>query len=77
MVSGDGSEDTIGGDGADRSGEPADGPPRTRNTDPAVESSWLDRRILPTGSGRPRLSTVLLVIAFAGVFVLYLVLQPG
>ena len=45
--------------------------------DPAVESSWLDRRISPTGSGRPRLSTVLLVAAFVGVLVLYLFLQPG
>ncbi|NUP27153.1 MAG: hypothetical protein HOQ36_13500 [Nocardia sp.] len=77
MVSGDGSDDTIGGDGGDTSGGSADGPPRTRSTDPAVEGSWLDRRVLPTGTGRPRLSTVLLVIAFVGVFVLYLILQPG
>ncbi|GGL09755.1 hypothetical protein [Nocardia jinanensis] len=77
MVSGDGSDDTVGGDGGERSGEPADGPPRTRSTDPAVETSWLDRRIRPTGAGRPRLSTVLLVIVFVAVFVLYLILQPG
>ncbi|MGW5385043.1 hypothetical protein [Nocardia sp. NPDC003963] len=77
MVSGDGSDDPIGGDGGDRTGEPADGPPRARSTDPAVENSWLDRRPRPTGTGRPRLSTVLLVIAFAAVFVLYLILQPG
>lgn len=42
-----------------------------------MESSWLDRRFRPHPAGRPQLSTVLLVLAFAGVLVLYLILQPG
>lgn len=42
-----------------------------------MESNWLDRRFRPHPAGRPRLSTVLLVLAFAGVLVLYLILQPG
>ncbi|MET8799155.1 hypothetical protein ABZV91_22440 [Nocardia sp. NPDC004568] len=77
MVSGDGSDDTIGGDGGGSPGEAADGPQRGRSADPAVESSWLDRRARPHPTGRPRLSTVLLVIAFVAVLVLYLILQPG
>ncbi|MEV3965127.1 hypothetical protein AB0M34_30285 [Nocardia sp. NPDC050193] len=77
MVSGDGSDDTIGGDEGGPSGEPADRPPRRRSVDPAVESGWLDRRPRPHPTGMPRLSTVLLVLAFAGVLVLYLILQPG
>lgn len=77
MVSGDGSDDTIGGDGGGSPGEPADGPPRGRSADPAVESSWLDRRFRPHPAGRPRISTVLLVLAFAAVLVAYLILQPG
>ncbi|MEV0109207.1 hypothetical protein AB0H42_23090 [Nocardia sp. NPDC050799] len=77
MVSGDGSDDSIGGDGGGSPGEPADGPPRSRSADPAVESSWLDRRVRPQPAGRPRISTVLLVLGFAAVFVLYLILQPG
>ncbi|MFI6315264.1 hypothetical protein ACIBEK_34575 [Nocardia fusca] len=77
MASGDGSDDTISGDGGGSPGEPADGPPRSRTADPAVESSWLDRRFRAYPAGRPRISTVLLVLAFATVLVLYLILQPG
>lgn len=77
MVSGDGSDDTIGGDEGGPAGEAADGPPRRRSVDPAVEGGWLDRRPRPHPTGRPRLSTVLLVLAFVGVLVLYLILQPG
>jgi hypothetical protein len=42
-----------------------------------VESSWLDRRFRAYPAGRPRISTVLLVLTFATVLVLYLILQPG
>ncbi|MGA6206340.1 hypothetical protein [Nocardia testacea] len=77
MVSGDGSDDTIGGDGGGSPGEAADGAPRGRSADPVVESGWLDRRARPHPTGRPRLSTALLVIAFVAVLVLYLFLKPG
>ncbi|WP_328387537.1 hypothetical protein [Nocardia sp. NBC_00416] len=74
MVSGDGSDDTIGGDGGGSPGEPADGPPRTRSTDPSVDSGWLNRPSRPHTPHRPRLSTVLLVVAFVAVLFLYLIL---
>lgn len=77
MASGDGSDDPIGGDEGGSPGESADGPPRSRSTDPAVESNWLDRRPRLHPTGRPRLSTVLLALAFAAVLVLYLILQPA
>jgi len=42
-----------------------------------VDSVWLGRRRSPHALGRPRLSTVLMITAFAGLLVLYLVLRPG
>jgi hypothetical protein len=79
MASGDGSEESISGDGSGPGApaEPLDAPHRTHITDPAVDSTWLERRTRPRGSHRPRLSTVLLVTAFVAVLTLYLLLQPG
>ncbi|MEU1981948.1 hypothetical protein [Nocardia sp. NPDC019395] len=79
MASGDGSEESIGGDsgGPGPPAEPVDAPPRASHTDPSVDSGWLDRRTRPRGSHRPRWSTVLLVAAFIAVLTLYLLLQPG
>ena len=77
MASGDGSDDPINGDGWGTTGESADGPARSRHADPAVERNWLDRRSRPLPIGRPRLSTILLLFAFAAVLVLYLILQPA
>lgn len=75
-------DESSGEDDAERSGpEPAAGPPdpppRSRVWDPAVDSVWLGRRRPVRPLGRPRLSTVLMVAAFAALLVLYLVVGPG
>ncbi|WP_280436914.1 hypothetical protein [Nocardia carnea] len=79
MASGDGSEDSIGGDsgGPGPPAEPVDAPYRSLGADPVVDRGWLNRRSRPRGTHLPRLSTVLLVTAFAAVLILYLLLQPG
>lgn len=48
-----------------------------RRGDPAVEITWLDRRLPRRRGHLPRLSTVLLLGAFIAVLVLYLMLQPS
>lgn len=74
-------DDSSGEEESERSGpEPAADPPeptRHRSPDPAVDSVWLGRRRSPHPLGRPRLSTVLMIAAFVGLLMLYLVLSPG
>ena len=79
MASGDGSEESIEGDsgGPGPPAEPVDAPNRHPSTDPVVDHGWLNHRSRPRGTHLPRLSTVLLVSAFAAVLLLYLLLQPG
>lgn len=79
MASGDGTEETIGGDdrGGGPTAEPADGSPRGPQRDPAVDIGWLERGSRRHTGHLPRLSTVLLIGAFVAVLVLYLMLQPG
>ncbi|HLS77817.1 MAG TPA: hypothetical protein VK083_13605 [Nocardia sp.] len=63
-----------------RGPEPAPDPPeptRRRSADPTVESVWLGRRRRERPPGRPRLTTVLMVVAFTGLLVLYFVVRPG
>lgn len=75
MASGEGPDD----DAADSSPstEPPDAPPIvSRGIDPSVESVWLGRRPLPR-PGRPRISTVLLVLAFIALLTVWVLLRPG
>ncbi|MGQ4599137.1 hypothetical protein [Nocardia sp. R6R-6] len=56
-------------------GETPDAAPTVRNRiDPAVEGVWLRRRPPSDRPGVPRMSTVVLLVAFFAVLVLYLVL---
>lgn len=79
MDSGDGSGgEEVGGGGNARDGEaPAPSGAATRRGDPAVEITWLGRRLPRRRGHLPRLSTVLLLGAFIAVLVLYLMLQPS
>ncbi|MEV0359463.1 hypothetical protein AB0H71_25755 [Nocardia sp. NPDC050697] len=53
-----------------------DAGPRTPRTHDPVETVWLGtRRPPPPRVGRPRLSTVLLVLAFAALLTLYIMLR--
>ncbi|MEU4315166.1 hypothetical protein [Nocardia sp. NPDC024068] len=78
MPPGDDSDQATGSEiGGPTAGEPADAAPaRGPHIDPAVEIGWLGRRI-PRPRRRPRPTTVLLVVAFTAVLVLYLILQPA
>ncbi|WP_157101364.1 hypothetical protein [Nocardia shimofusensis] len=74
-------DESSGEQGYERSGpEPAADPPeptRPGSRDPAVESVWLGRRRPTRSLGRPRLTTVLMIAAFTGLLVLYLIVGPG
>ncbi|MGV9586104.1 hypothetical protein [Nocardia farcinica] len=78
MAPGDAPSDG-GGSEASSPTAPPDAPAQAPHgpLDAAVESVWLGRRRGPRRLGRPRLSTVLMVAAFAGVLVLYLLVRPG
>ncbi|MEV0297788.1 hypothetical protein [Nocardia sp. NPDC050710] len=74
MASGDGSDDGSNVSGGSPTSEPGDVPPPGRHIyDPGAESVWLGRRH-PQHLGRPRISTILLIIAFVALFALYIVL---
>ncbi|MFC8531784.1 hypothetical protein [Nocardia sp. NPDC057227] len=54
----------------------ADAGPRTPRAHDPVETTWLGtRRPPPPRLGRPRLSTVLLVLAFAALLTTYIMLR--
>lgn len=53
----------------------ADAAARTPRTHDPVETTWLGTRRPPPRIGRPRLSTVLLVLAFAGLLTVYILLR--
>ncbi|MET7769572.1 hypothetical protein [Nocardia sp. NPDC005366] len=74
MGSGDDSSDDSGVPDGPAPGETPEGPPGRRALDPSVESVWLGRA-RPQPLGRPRLSTLLLVVAFSALLVLYLTLR--
>ncbi|WP_147132543.1 hypothetical protein [Nocardia ninae] len=76
MATGDGPDDGE-ASGSSPGSEAPDAPPNVRReTDPSVESVWLRHR-LPPRPGRPRVSTVLLVVAFISLLALWVVLRPG
>ncbi|MGK8509719.1 hypothetical protein ACRS5S_17285 [Nocardia asiatica] len=59
-------------------GEAPDAPPPVRSSsDPSVENVWLRRRPPPARPGAPRMSTVILLVAFLAVLALYIVLHPS
>ncbi|MFR9751318.1 hypothetical protein ACL02S_09800 [Nocardia sp. 004] len=56
-------------------GDAPDAPTQVRGRpDPVVESMWLRRR-RPSRRGVPRVSTIVLLVAFCAVLALYIVLQ--
>ncbi|MBF6355041.1 hypothetical protein IU449_10880 [Nocardia higoensis] len=69
-------DDGSAGPGPQAAADPQ-APARPGSADPAVESVWLGRRRPARPLGRPRLTTVLMVAAFTGLLVLYLVVRPG
>ncbi|WP_330229047.1 hypothetical protein OHA40_23515 [Nocardia sp. NBC_00508] len=79
MAPGEGSSD----EGADVSsgssgGETPDAPTNARNSlDPSVDGVWLRRRRPPDRPGVPRISTVVLLVAFFGILALYIALGHG
>ncbi|WP_028479755.1 hypothetical protein [Nocardia sp. CNY236] len=73
---GPGEEDDLDSDSP--GGEAPDAPPNLRSkTDPSVDGLWLRRRTLSARVGAPRMSTVVLIVTFCAVFVLYVVLHRG
>ncbi|MEV6321262.1 hypothetical protein AB0M45_08710 [Nocardia sp. NPDC051787] len=79
MAPGEGSSDEGGELSSGSSGgESPDASPNVRNRiDPSVDGVWLRHRLPPDRSGMPRMSTVVLVVAFFAVLALYLVLGHG
>ncbi|WP_345499865.1 hypothetical protein [Nocardia callitridis] len=81
MASGDdgGGDDQPDDDDDRREEEAPDAPPVvSRGIDPTVDEMWLAPHSAPTRRfGVPRLSTVLLVVAFVALLVLYAFLGPG
>ncbi|WP_174186416.1 hypothetical protein [Nocardia barduliensis] len=79
MAPGEGSSD-AGEDVSSGSsgGETPDAPPYVRGrSDPSVENVWLRRRPPPERPGAPRMSTVILVVAFLAVLALYIMLHQS
>lgn len=78
METGDGSggEEVDAGGGAQGGEVPRPSGATARRGDPAVEITWLGRRLPRRRGPLPRLSTLLLLGAFIAVLVLYLMLQP-
>lgn len=74
------SDDDSSGGGDEVSGpsaaEAGEGPAYPHHRDPVVETVLLGQRP-PARRRLPRVSTMLLVAAFVGVFALYLTLRPG
>lgn len=58
-------------------GDPPDAanPVTSRGVSGSVDAGWLRPRARP--SGRPRVSTVALLLVWIGVLILYLELRPG
>ncbi|WP_405177838.1 hypothetical protein OG225_26815 [Nocardia sp. NBC_01377] len=74
MGSGDDSSDDSGVSGGSPPADTPGGPPGRHAFDPSVESVWLGRT-RPQRLGRPRLSTLLLIVAFVALFAMYLTLR--
>ncbi|KIA63832.1 hypothetical protein [Nocardia vulneris] len=75
MASGDGPDEDAAG--SSPSAEAPDAPPIVgRGIDPSVEGVWLRHR-LPPRPGRPRISTVLLVLAFIALFTVWVLFRPA
>ncbi|MEV0684440.1 hypothetical protein AB0I35_11315 [Nocardia sp. NPDC050378] len=75
MANGEGSESETSG-GSSSGGADALAPMPHRHIDPAVAPSLLGGH-RPVHQGRPRWSTVALVLVFASALALYLLLRPG
>ncbi|MGW5438722.1 hypothetical protein [Nocardia asteroides] len=76
MANGEGSEDTP--SGASSGGGDTPLPPMPhRHIDPSVAPSLLGGRHPVVHRGRPRWSTVALIVVFATALALYLALRPG
>ncbi|UGT57233.1 hypothetical protein [Nocardia asteroides] len=77
MANGEGSDSEPSG-GASSGGADAPLPPMPhRHADPSVAPSLLGSHQAVTHRGRPRWSTIALVLIFASALVLYLALRPG
>ncbi|WP_040781291.1 hypothetical protein [Nocardia pneumoniae] len=79
MAPDEGSSDEVGDLSSGSSGgDSPDAPPNVRNRiDPAVDGVWLRHRPPPDRPGIPRMSTVVLLVAFVAVLALYIVLGHG
>ncbi|WP_336081068.1 hypothetical protein [Nocardia sp. SSK8] len=75
-VNGDGpDEDSSGGGSAAADGPPP--PPPQRAVDPVVAPTLLGTRHPVVHRGRPRWTTVGLILVFTAALILYLALRPG
>ncbi|MFE6926167.1 hypothetical protein ACFVAV_34500 [Nocardia sp. NPDC057663] len=77
MANGEGSESEMSG-GASQGGADSPLPPMPhRHADPTVAPSLLGGHHSVVHRGRPRWSTVALILLFAAALALYLALRPG
>ncbi|MET9216408.1 MULTISPECIES: hypothetical protein [unclassified Nocardia] len=77
MANGEGSESESSGGTSQGGGDTPLPPIPHRHTDPVVAPSLLSGHHPVVHRGRPRWSTVALILVFASALALYLALRPG